>query len=114
MLQYRYKGETLWTDLIDFKTLQGTEVTGLDLTGERLMLKNSNGTFGNAINFPNVIDALTSTSAINPLSANQGKALKALIDNIHTGGGEVDTSKIEANLKTYVDTLISDAIGGEY
>lgn len=114
VLQYRYKGETLWTDLIDFKTLQGTEVTGLDLTGERLMLKNSNGTFGNAINFPNVIDALTSTSAINPLSANQGKALKALIDNIHTGGGEVDTSKIEANLKTYVDTLISDAIGGEY
>lgn len=116
VLQYRYKGETLWTDLIDFKTLQGTEVTGLDLTGERLMLTNSNGTFGNAINFPRVLDTLASTSATNPLSANQGRALKVLIDNIDTGGGggEVDTSKIEAHLKTYVDTLISDAIGGEY
>ena len=50
------------------------------------------------------------------MSANQGRALKVLIDNIDTGGGggEVDTSKIEAHLKTYVDTLISDAIGGEY
>lgn len=116
VLQYRYRGETLWTDLIDFKTLQGTEVTGLDLTGERLMLTNSNGTFGNAINFPRVLDALTSTSATNPLSANQGRALKTLIDNIDTGGGggEVDTSQIEAHLKTYVDNLISDAMGGEY
>lgn len=114
VLQYRYKGETLWTDLIDFKTLQGTEVTGLDLTGEKLMLKNSNGTFGNAIDFPRVLDVLTSTSTKNPLSANQGRALKSLIDGIEVGGGEVDTSKIEANLKTYVDNLITDAIGGEY
>lgn len=42
------------------------------------------------------IDNLTSTSTNQPLSANQGKALKALID---------------AN-KTYVDTAIAEAIGG--
>lgn len=115
VLQYRYKGETLWTDLIDFKTLQGTEVTGLEVINEKLSLKNSNGTFGNAIDFPSVLDVLTSTSTKNPLSANQGRALQAKIDSIDVGaGGEVDTSKIEENLKAYVDSLISDALGGDY
>lgn len=114
VLQYRYKGETLWNDLIDFKTLQGTEVTGLNLTGEKLSLTNSKGTFGSTIDFPSVLDVLNSTSTKNPLSANQGNKLKKLIDNIDTSGGDVDTSKIEANLKTYVDNLISDALGGEY
>ena len=112
MLQYRYKGETLWTDLIDFKTLQGTEVTGLTIQNEKLYLKNNSGIFGASIDFPAVLDTLESTSTTNPLSANQGKVLAS---KIGTGeGGTVDTSKIEANLKTYVDGLISDAIGGEY
>lgn len=112
VLQYRYKGETLWTDLIDFKTLQGTEVTGLTIQNEKLYLKNNSGIFGVSIDFPAVLDTLESTSTTNPLSANQGKVLAS---KIGTGeGGTVDTSKIEANLKTYVDGLISDAIGGEY
>lgn len=112
VLQYRYKGETLWTDLIDFKTLQGTEVTGLTIQNEKLYLKNNSGIFGASINFPAVLDTLESTSTTNPLSANQGKVLAS---KIGTGeGGTVDTSKIEANLKTYVDGLISSALDGDY
>ena len=45
------------------------------------------------------VDNLTSTSTTQPLSANQGRVLKSLIDNATTGGGgtvtSVDWSKVQ-------------------
>ena len=38
----------------------------------------------NKINITDIEDSLTSTSTVKPLSANQGKKLKDLVDNVYT------------------------------
>ena len=57
-----------------------------------------------------VVDNLTSTSTTSALSANQGKELASKI-NLISG---TDTSQLESKLKEYVDSLISEALEGEY
>ncbi len=55
----------------------------------------------------NVVDNLTSTSTSTPLSANQGKALKALIDGIDVGTDPSVTEDI-SQLKTQMQTANSN------
>ena len=57
-----------------------------------------------------VVNNLTTTTTNVPLSANQGKELASKI-NLISG---TDTSQLESKLKEYVDSLISEALEGEY
>lgn len=62
----------------------------------------------------NVIDNLTSTSKTDPLSANQGRYLKTLIDNIEVGeGGQVivDWEAITGKPSTFTPSAHSHIIG---
>lgn len=61
----------------------------------------------NVLTDEDVVDNLTSTSATTPLSANQGKALKALIDGIEVGTDPSVTSDIQS-LKTQMQTANSN------
>lgn len=57
----------------------------------------------NVLTDEDVVDGLTSTSATTPLSANQGKVLKGLIDGIEVGTDPTVTQDI-SNLKTQMQT----------
>ena len=57
----------------------------------------------NVLTDEDVVDNLTSTSKTAPLSANQGKALKALIDGVEVGTDPSVTSDIQ-QLKSDVST----------
>lgn len=61
----------------------------------------------NVLTDEDVIDNLTSTSKTSPLSANQGKALKALIDGVEVGTDPSVTSAIQ-ELKSDVSTAKSN------
>lgn len=61
----------------------------------------------NVLTDEDVVDNLTSTSTTAPLSANQGKALKALIDGVEVGTDPSVTSDIQ-QLKTDVSTAKSN------
>lgn len=104
LFQYRYKGDSIWLDLIDFNTL--VTISGLKLENEQLYVKDKNGNnIGDSVTFKSVVDNLTSTSKDNPLSANQGKVLAGKIENINTTG--IDTTQIETRLKTYIDEQLA-------
>lgn len=61
----------------------------------------------NVLTDEDVVDNLTSTSTTAPLSANQGKALKALIDGVEVGTDPTVTQDI-SNLKTQMQTANSN------
>ena len=61
----------------------------------------------NVLTDGDVVDNLTSTSTSTPLSANQGKALKALIDGIDVGTDPSVTEDI-SQLKTQMQTANSN------
>lgn len=61
----------------------------------------------NVLTDEDVVDGLTSTSATTPLSANQGKVLKGLIDGIEVGTDPTVTQDI-SNLKTQMQTANSN------
>ena len=61
----------------------------------------------NVLTDEDVVDNLTSTSTTAPLSANQGKALKALIDGVDVGTDPSVTSDIQ-QLKTQMKTANSN------
>lgn len=61
----------------------------------------------NVLTDEDVVDGLTSTSATTPLSANQGKVLKGLIDGIEVGTDPTVTSDI-STLKTQMQTANSN------
>lgn len=61
----------------------------------------------NVLTDEDVVDGLTSTSATTPLSANQGKVLKGLIDGIDVGTNPTVTQDI-SNLKTQMQTANSN------
>lgn len=60
----------------------------------------------NVLTDEDVVDNLTSTSTTAPLSANQGKALKALIDGVEVGTDPSVTQDI-SNLKQQMQTANS-------
>lgn len=61
----------------------------------------------NVLTDGDVVDGLTSTSTTTPLSANQGKVLKGLIDGIEVGTDPEVTQDI-SNLKTQMQTANSN------
>lgn len=61
----------------------------------------------NVLTDEDVVDNLTSTSATTPLSANQGKVLKALIDGVDVGTDPSVTENIE-QLQTQMQTANSN------
>ena len=61
----------------------------------------------NVLTDGDVVDNFTSTSTSTPLSANQGKALKALIDGIDVGTDPSVTEDI-SQLKTQMQTANSN------
>lgn len=61
----------------------------------------------NVLTDEDVVDGLTSTSATTPLSANQGKVLKGLIDAIDVGTDPSVTEDIE-QLQTQMQTANSN------
>lgn len=61
----------------------------------------------NVLTDEDVVDGLTSTSATTPLSANQGKVLKGLIDGIKVGTDPTVTQDI-STLKTQMQTANSN------
>lgn len=61
----------------------------------------------NVLTDEDVVDNLTSTSATTPLSANQGKVLKALIDGFEVGTDPSVTEDIE-QLQTQMQTANSN------
>lgn len=61
----------------------------------------------NVLTDEDVVDGLTSTSATTPLSANQGKVLKGLIDGIEVGTDPSVTQDI-STLKTQMQTANSN------
>lgn len=61
----------------------------------------------NVLTDTDVVDNLTSTSRTAPLSANQGKALKALIDGVEVGTDPSVTQDI-SNLKEQMQTANSN------
>ena len=61
----------------------------------------------NVLTDEDVVDNLTSTSATTPLSANQGKVLKALIDGVEVGTDPSVTENIE-QLQTQMQTANSN------
>jgi hypothetical protein len=61
----------------------------------------------NVLTDEDVVDNLTSTSATTPLSANQGKVLKALIDGVDVGTDPSVTKDIE-QLQTQMRTANSN------
>lgn len=61
----------------------------------------------NVLTDEDVVDGLTSTSATTPLSANQGKVLKGLIDAIEVGTDPSVTEDIE-QLQTQMQTANSN------
>ena len=61
----------------------------------------------NVLTDTDVVDNLTSTSTTAPLSANQGKALKALIDGVEVGTDPSVTADI-GQLKTQMQTANSN------
>lgn len=61
----------------------------------------------NVLTDEDVVDGLTSTSATTPLSANQGKVLKGLIDGIEVGTDPSVTADIQ-QLKTQMGTANSN------
>lgn len=61
----------------------------------------------NVLTDEDVVDNLTSTSTTAPLSANQGKQLKTLIDGIEVGTDPSVTSDI-SSLKTQMQTANSN------
>lgn len=61
----------------------------------------------NVLTDEDVVDGLTSTSATTPLSANQGKVLKGLIDGIKVGTDPSVTADIQ-QLKTQMGTANSN------
>lgn len=61
----------------------------------------------NVLTDEDVVDGLTSTSATTPLSANQGKVLKGLIDGLEVGTNPEVTQDIN-QLKTQMGTAISN------
>lgn len=61
----------------------------------------------NVLTDEDVVDNLMSTSTTAPLSANQGKALKALIDGVEVGTDPSVTSDIQ-QLKTQMQTANSN------
>lgn len=63
----------------------------------------------NVLTDTDVVDNLTSTSTTAPLSANQGKALKALIDGVEVGTDPTVTEDIQ-QLKTQMQTANSKIV----
>lgn len=61
----------------------------------------------NVLTDEDVVDGLTSTSATAPLSANQGKVLKGLIDGLEVGTDPTVTQDIN-QLKTQMQTANSN------
>lgn len=61
----------------------------------------------NVLTDTDVVDNLTSSSTTAPLSANQGKALKALIDGVEVGTDPSVTEDIE-QLQTQMQTANSN------
>lgn len=61
----------------------------------------------NVLTDEDVVDGLTSTSATTPLSANQGKVLKGLIDGLEVGTDPTVTQDINT-LKTQMGTANSN------
>ena len=61
----------------------------------------------NVLTDEDIVDGLTSTSVTTPLSANQGKVLKGLIDGIEVGTDPSVTQDI-SNLKTQMQTANSN------
>ena len=61
----------------------------------------------NVLTDEDVVDNLTSSSTTAPLSANQGKALKALIDGVEVGTDPSVTEDI-SQLKTQMQTANSN------
>ena len=61
----------------------------------------------NVLTDEDVVDNLTSTSTSTPLSANQGKVLKALIDGVEVGTDPSVTEGIE-QLQTQMQTANSN------
>lgn len=61
----------------------------------------------NVLTDEDVVDGLTSTSTTTPLSANQGKVLKGLIDGIEVGTNPTVTQDI-STLKTQMQTANSN------
>lgn len=61
----------------------------------------------NVLTDGDVVDSLTSTSATTPLSANQGKVLKGLIDGIEVGT-DPEVTKDISTLKTQMQTANSN------
>lgn len=61
----------------------------------------------NVLTDEDVVDNLTSTSTTAPLSANQGKALKALIDGVEVGTDPSVTEDI-SQLQTQMQTANSN------
>ena len=61
----------------------------------------------NVLTDTDVVDNLTSSSTTAPLSANQGKALKALIDGVEVGTDPSVTEDIE-QLQTQMQTAKSN------
>lgn len=61
----------------------------------------------NVLTDEDVVDGLTSTSSTTPLSANQGKVLKGLIDGIEVGTDPEVTQNIN-QLKTQMGTANSN------
>lgn len=61
----------------------------------------------NVLTDSDVVDNLTSTSTTAPLSANQGKALKVLIDGVEVGTDPSVTQDI-STLKTQMQTANSN------
>lgn len=61
----------------------------------------------NVLTDEDVVDNLTSTSTTAPLSANQGKQLKTMIDGIEVGTDPSVTQDI-SNLKTQMQTANSN------
>lgn len=109
----RENGKTVEQSLIDtedliqslsnrFNTLADSDDTTLDQISELVAYIKSNRSLienitTNKINITDVIDNLTSTASNKPLSANQGKVLKELIDSLSSSPPQFDDGITAAN-----------------
>lgn len=83
-------GKSVATGALSTSTVDGEALTpsNIDAKLKPIFITFSGGSGGGSS--INVIDNLTSTSATDALSANQGKVLKDLIDSLPSGGGGVE------------------------
>lgn len=109
------QGKVLKGLIDNINTILSSNDTDLDTLQEVVTyIKNNkdliDGITTNKVNVSDIVDALTSTSTNKPLSANQGKVLKGLIDSLTS---TVNTKAADADVyhKSYINNLETEIKG---